>query len=84
MPQLFSRYGDTAWSEEIAPSGPGDVVDHEACGTARSNVNDANATDASSRSKSKGATGFWIMVPVTPPNPAATVLMVMILLAVML
>ena len=83
-PQLFSRYGHTARSEAIAPSGSDDVVDHEACGTARSNDNDANATDASSRSKSKSATGFWIMVPVTPPNPAAIVLMVMMLLAVML
>ena len=50
-PQLFSCSGDTAVSETIPPSGSNDVVVHEACGPARSEVN-----DTSSRSKSKSAT----------------------------
>ena len=53
-PQLFSCSGDTAGSETIPPSGSNDVVVHEACGPARSEINNVN--DTSSRSKSKSAT----------------------------
>ena len=56
-PQLFSSSGDTASSETMTPSGSDDVVDHGAPGPAPSSVNDINGTDASSRSKSKSATG---------------------------
>ena len=52
-PQLFPCSGDSAGSETIPPSGSNDVVVHEACGPARSEVNDVN--DTSSRSKSKSA-----------------------------
>lgn len=61
-PQLFSNSGDTAGSKTIAPSDSDDVVDHEACGPARSSVNDVNGTDTSSRSKCKSVTvgfGSW-------------------------
>ena len=56
-PQLFFSSGDTAGSETAAPSGSDDVVDHEACGSACSKVNDVNdVNDTSSRSKNKRAT----------------------------
>ena len=53
-PQLFPCSGDTAGSETIRPSGSDNVVVHETCGPARSEVNDVN--DTSSRRKSKSAT----------------------------
>ena len=68
MPQLFSSSGDTAGSETIAPSGSDDVVDLEACGPARSKVNDVN--DTSSRSKSKSATGVFNHGASDPMQPS--------------
>ena len=73
-PQLFSSSGDTAGSETIAPSGSDDVLDHEACGPARSVLMMLMVPIQVVEVNVKVQRGFWFMAPVTPRKLVATVL----------